>query len=379
MKLLLTADTVGGVWTHAMDLCRGLERFGVDVVLATMGAPLSHDQREQVHARRNVVLAESGYRLEWMPDAWRDVAAAGDWLITLERRVRPDVIHLNGYAHAALPWSAPVLLGAHSCVLSWWRAVHGCDAPPEWDTYRAAVAAGIAAADVVAAPTRALLSAIEEHYGRPRSAHVVANGTDIDRLQPAARDSAVHMPHSAPQPEPFVLAVGRVWDEGKNLRALAAAAQDIRWPVFVAGPDAGPDGERRPLHGVQQLGVLGARELGQWYARASIFVHPALYEPFGLAPLEAALSRTALVLGDIPSLREVWGDAAVFVPPSDPAAIAAAVNGLAADPAALRRCADAVAQRARSLTVRRMAAAYCALYRSLLPGDRHAAEAVACA
>ena len=35
----------------------------------------------------------------------------------LERRLRPDVVHLNGYTHGALPWRAPVLVVGHSCVL----------------------------------------------------------------------------------------------------------------------------------------------------------------------------------------------------------------------------------------------------------------------
>ena len=63
------------------------------------------------------------------------------------------------------------------------------------------------------------------------------------------------------------------------------------------------------------LGRLSAGELADWYARAAIYALPARYEPFGLSALEAALSGCALVLGDIPSLREIWGDAALFVPP----------------------------------------------------------------
>ena len=48
--------------------------------------------------------------------------------------------------------------------------------------------------------------------------------------------------------------------------------------------------------------------------RAAIYALPARYEPFGLSILEAALSGCALVIGDIPSLREIWADAALFVP-----------------------------------------------------------------
>jgi glycosyltransferase involved in cell wall biosynthesis len=54
-----------------------------------------------------------------------------------------------------------------------------------------------------------------------------------------------------------------------------------------------------------------------WLRRASIYAFPARYEPFGLSVLEAAMSGCALVLGDIPSLRELWDGAAYFVPPAD--------------------------------------------------------------
>ena len=57
-----------------------------------------------------------------------------------------------------------------------------------------------------------------------------------------------------------------------------------------------------------------------WLRRATIFALPARYEPFGLSALEAGLAGCALVLGDIP-MREVWHDAAMFVPPEQPAAL----------------------------------------------------------
>ena len=63
-------------------------------------------------------------------------------------------------------------------------------------------------------------------------------------------------------------------------------------------------------------------------AASAIYALPARYEPFGLSALEAGLCGCALVLGDIPSLREVWGDAAVFVDPHDAQALAKALNCL---------------------------------------------------
>jgi glycogen synthase len=369
MKVLMTTDTVGGVWSYAVTLCRALERHGVDVVLATMGATLSPGQRDAVRSCRNVHVEESTYRLEWMADPWADVAAAAEWLLRIEGATRPDVIHLNGYAHAALPWSAPTLVVAHSCVLSWWHAVHGCEAPPEWDRYRSAVAAGIGAADMLVAPTRAALDAITADTGLPAQWRVLPNGCDNEALPLGTRDGFGRYARHRTLPAPVVLAAGRLWDEAKNLRTLSAAAPLMKWPLCVAGSDLHPSGERRPLHGVNHLGVLTPAAMRRWHDRASIFVHPALYEPFGLAPLEAALARTALVLGDIATLREVWGDAAVYVAPDDAAGIADAVNRLAGDPVRLAERAEAARRRARTMTARTMAAGYAAAYHELRAGS----------
>src|SRR5829696_7836189 len=98
-KVLMTADTVGGVWTYALELIRGFAPHGVCVALATMGAPLSRDQWSEINELSNVRVFESGFRLEWMDDPWRDVAAAGKWLLNIAERFNPDVIHLNSYAH----------------------------------------------------------------------------------------------------------------------------------------------------------------------------------------------------------------------------------------------------------------------------------------
>src|SRR4051812_44792716 len=132
MKLLMTTDTVGGVWTYAIELASALQSKGVEIILATMGAPLNADQNAQAHALPNLHIVESNFKLEWMQDPWEDVRAAGRWLLHLEEHFRPDIVHLNGYAHAALPFAAPIVCVAHSCVVSWWQAVKGEAAPPSW-------------------------------------------------------------------------------------------------------------------------------------------------------------------------------------------------------------------------------------------------------
>jgi glycosyltransferase involved in cell wall biosynthesis len=105
--------------------------------------------------------------------------------------------------------------------------------------------------------------------------------------------------------------------------------------------------------------------MARWLGWASIYCLPARYEPFGLSALEAALAGCALVLGDIPSLREVWGDAAVFVPPNEPPALRQALQQLIHDPARRTQLATAARARAARYGPQRMADAYLSAYRHL--------------
>ena len=156
-KVLMTADTVGGVWTFSTELAAALEKKGVQVFLATMGAPLNRDQISDTKKIPGMEVFESGFRLEWMQDPWENVRLAADWLLGLERYLGPDMIHLNGYSHGSLPFRAPAVITGHSCVLSWWEAVKGDSAPREWDRYREEVKRGLTGAKAVAAPTKAML------------------------------------------------------------------------------------------------------------------------------------------------------------------------------------------------------------------------------
>jgi glycosyltransferase involved in cell wall biosynthesis len=351
--VLMTADAAGGVWMYALELAAHLARLGVRTTLATMGEPLRAAQRAQARAVPGLKLAEGDFKLEWMEDPWRDLATAGDWLLGLEERECPDVVHLNGYTLSPLAWHAPRVVVGHSCVLSWWQAVLGERAPAKYDRYRRAVARGLRAADVVVSPTRSMLRSLRDHYGAPARARVIPHGVSAERAAVGRK-------------EPFVLAAGRIWDQAKNLGALAAVAPHLAWPVYLAGSEDPPEGARRRPAGVRSLGWVEPQALRGWMARASIYAFPARYEPFGLSVLEAALSGCALVLGDIPTLREVWADAAVYVPPDDGQALLDQIERLIASPLERHSLAVAARSRAAAFTAERMARRYVALYRELV-------------
>ena len=356
MRVLMTADTVGGVWTYALELARALAAHGVEVSLATMGAPLSREQREEAGRIPSLGVFRSDFKLEWMEDPWCDVNEAGEWLLHLEKRLRPDIVHLNGYAHGALPWNAPKLVVGHSCVLSWWMAVKGEAAPATWERYRFEVTRGLHAADLVIAPTQAMLNALDQFYGPLPESRVVFNGRDPTLFTPGVK-------------EKFVFTAGRLWDEAKNIAALERIAARLPWPLYIAGEEKHPDSgsNRAEQHGnVHALGRLSNQALASWFARASVYALPARYEPFGLSALEGALAGCALVLGDIHSLREVWGEAAIFVSPDDAGALRDTLEELMIDNARRKEMASRARHRALQFSPQRMAKGYLAAYFDLL-------------
>ena len=355
-RILMTADTVGGVWTYALELARALGKYDIDVAIATMGPEPTRAQCEQASAIRNVDLFHGNYKLEWMQNASADVRVAGEWLLSLENRLQPDVVHLNGYAHGALPWNSPKVVVGHSCLYSWWRAVREGDPPAEWKQYKTAVQRGLRAADLVIAPTQVMLNALDENY--PGSikgkARVIPNGLDAEVFSPALKQK-------------FVFTAGRLWDEAKNMETLTGVAWQLPWAVCLAGE------KRSAESGVSvdlkdncyALGKLPAETMRRWYACAGIYTLPARYEPSGLTVLEAALSGCALVLGDIESLRENWHEAAIFVNPLDRLALRDVLFRLISNETFRQRLGRAAREHALKFNSDRMAEQYLDAYTDL--------------
>ena len=112
--------------------------------------------------------------------------------------------------------------------------------------------------------------------------------------------------------------------------------------------------------------MLFRSQLRQLYSRASIYAATSRYEPFGLAPLEAALSRCAIVANDIPTLHEVWGDAALYFERNNAVALSETLTRLDADAALLTEYSNRAYQRAlQRFTTERMVDDYMTLYADL--------------
>ncbi|MCP8938940.1 glycosyltransferase family 4 protein [Alsobacter sp. SYSU M60028] len=356
-RLLMTTDAVGGVWTYALDLARGLAAHGTETILAVLGPEPDAAQEAAARAIPGLRLARTGLPLDWTATDRAEVAHAGARLAALAGEVEADLVQLHAPALAAgAAFPVPCLGVHHSCLATWHRAVKGDAALPEDFRWRVEMAAdGLRAVDAVVAPSAAFARAVAEAYGLRRPPAVARNGR-----APPPRSDAPAGTH-----ELFALTAGRLWDEGKDVATLDRAAARLAWPVLAAGPLRAPHGGEAALRHARALGPLGEAEMRLWLRDAPVFASAALYEPFGLGVLEAAQAGCALVLSDIPTFRELWDGAALFAPPRDDAAFAQALDAVLRDEALRATLAAKAGRRARRYTVEAMAGRMARLHAAL--------------
>ncbi len=343
-RVFLSSDAVGGVWTYSHDLARELSARGATVTLALLG-PVADD----LPTPPGMAVLRTGLLLDWTAADPAALADAGTRLAAIAREAAPDIVHLHAPALlAAGEWPRPAVTVAHSCVATWWRAVRCGALPADLAWRHAATAAGLRRADLVLAPSQAFADDLRAVHGARLAVQVVLNGSD-------PTTSAAATPSRA------VLAAGRLWDEGKGMAALDAAAALLDAPVLAAGAVAGPNGVEIQLRHMQPLGALSSAALRARMAATKVFASPSCYEPFGLAVLEAAQAGMTLVLADIPSFRELWDGCAIFADPRDPAGFAAALRAALDGSGAL-----GAQERARRYTLAGMVDATLAAHRGVL-------------
>lgn len=352
VRLLLATDAVGGVWFYSLELARALAPLGVEAVLAVMGPSPSPKQRA---AAKGIRLIDTGLALDWLAKGIAPLRQAGRRLAALARAEGADLIQTpSGALLAYGAFDTPVIAVQHSCLASWWRTVRGSALPDDFRWRADLTRAGLQAADAVVAPSAAFATVTADLYGLEQ-VRAIHNGRSLHVL-PAA-------------PDDCVFTAGRLWDEGKDLATLDRAAAQLTVPVHAAGPVEGPNGAAIGFRAIHALGELDPVEVAARLAHRPIFVSSALYEPFGLAVLEAAAAGCPLILSDIPTFRELWDGTALFVAPGDSDGFAGAIETLVGNDLERDRLGRAARERARRFTPRRMAEGMAAIYARLTRGN----------
>ncbi|MGG7539028.1 MULTISPECIES: glycosyltransferase family 4 protein [Rhizobium] len=346
-RVLMTVDAIGGVWRYAMDLGAALKSNNIEVVFAGLGPFPADDKVAEAGRVGKLVWLDAP--LDWTAQTEEAVAEVPRLIADLARREQADLLHLNLPSQAAgMQTNLPIAVVCHSCVVTWFAAVRGREVPPDWQWQYRLNQEGFACADTVIAPSHSHARAMEAAYGTIGNLQVVHNASALAVSDEPKQD--------------FVLAAGRWWDDGKNGAVLDDAAAMTRWTVAAAGATTGPNGQNMRFRHADHRGELSHERMSALTRQAAIVASPSLYEPFGLAALEAARAGAALVLSDIPTYREIWDGAALFADPHRPDVFADAFNSLAGDPqqrAALGRKARA---RSAGFSVKAQAEAMRSIY-----------------
>ncbi|MEE4208573.1 MAG: glycosyltransferase family 1 protein [Parvularcula sp.] len=219
-----------------------------------------------------------------------------------------------------------------------------------------------------------------------------ATAEEVRSLHGSAADDRLHVVHSGvsapffvdpgrealqglvlpPNGVPFILTAGKI-SPRKNVQGVIAslkiAMQDIPHHLVVTGGDGWDmeqitallDNEtlRRRVH---MVGYVSDEALRALYRRAAMYLHPSLYEGFGLTLLEAMAGGTPVITSNLSSLPEIAGDAALLVDPNNPEAIADAVLTLAQDADLASRLRQSGRARAEQFTWARTAKQMHAIY-----------------
>jgi glycosyltransferase involved in cell wall biosynthesis len=205
-----------------------------------------------------------------------------------------------------------------------------------------------------------MLDALARHFRLPLEQAVIFNGRSVASSKAVAR--ALQS-----------ITVGRIWDEGKDIGLLREVTSPI--PMLVAGESEryGSGPAESEWGDIKFLGALSQRQVLDIFRRSAIYICTSVYEPFGLAPLEAALCGCAVLARDLPSLKEVWGDHALYF--RDAPSLSQLLHQLHDDSHLLRERQRQSAARASFFSAERMAHAYLALYRRLCAQPTAASDA----
>lgn len=326
--LAVSPERPGGDVSYVLEMVRRLPAIDPATEWVMFALP---------RARRLIGDLPSNTRLVSCAVPHRSIAARALWeqtaLVPVAMRQRLDVLFAPvnvlpvGYpdrtlltVHEAEPFMPDSRIPAP--LLAWWRVMRTLSARR---------------ADRMLTVSDAARQQVVRWMGvSSRRLHVVHLGVDLDRFSASAGSGRHPLDGAA-----YILWVGRPYPR-KNLGTLLDAFAVLRRKgrrerLVLIGPAGWNEAGLRSRitnefesGSVLRLPTMWA-ELPRWYAHAQVFALPSTQETFGLPVLEAMACGTPVVAGDIPALREVGGQAALYVQPDRAADLAQALLHLLTD------------------------------------------------
>jgi glycosyltransferase involved in cell wall biosynthesis len=306
---------IGGSERHLLTLLPALAERGVDVTLVGLDDPAGAPEPFYEALRVPAVRLENP----------RDLDPALLVRLTRElRALRPEIVHTH-LVHADVYGGVAARLAGAKLV----STKHNDD-PFRAGPFRYAERALAAASAAVVTITESLGRYNVERVGLPaRKVTTIHYGLDA-----LPEPWGGNPPDVVPADARVVLAVARlVPQKGLDVAVAALGRVRERHPntvLVVLGE--GPERERLRADGVHLLGRVP--DVAAWLRRAELLVHPARWEGFGLALLEAMLAELPVVATRVSSIPEIVvdGETGLLVPPDDPDALADALLRVLDDP-----------------------------------------------
>lgn len=332
--LYLIPGETGGREIYARELVAAMRAPELELVAFVnrdVGAGLAGELGDDVRAV--VVPVSARNRAQW---------ALGELLLVslAARRARVQVLH--SMANFAPAWGHfRRVVTIHDLQ---YRAVPELLSPPARAATHALMSLAARRADRIIAVSSAGRDEIVAGLGiAPERIDVVPNG---GRAAPPSPDPAGVRERYGLGQRQVALAVATNLPH-KNLPALidalALIAPELRPVLMIGGHGTTDEGLRGKVEDaglvddVRLLGALSTTALDALYSAADCLVLSTLHEGFGLPVLEAMMRSLPVVCSDLPALREVAGDAALFFDPHAPAQIAARMQEVLGDENLARR------------------------------------------
>lgn len=360
-----------GVARYAHEVYEAVTRYSPDIHVTPVATWSDRDQKELYRLKENTGLKILPWGRRWTPLSWTllNGPPIERWL-----DVPVDLVHVVALGFR-VSTRKPLVVTVHDI---------GPMTHPEFfsDTQmwimKRSMHQVIHQAAAIICVSQATANELQNYAGMDlsRRIHVVHEGVDEQLFKRPNIESLRLLSTLPVDGVPIILTAGKI-SPRKNvsrvIQAFSRLCDEIPHHLVLVG-GSGWDAEEvtrqindpRVAGRVHSLGYVTDEQLHALYHRASVYVHPSLFEGFGLTVLEAMAAGCPVVTSNVFSLPEVAGDAAILVDPQNVDAIANAIQTICKDEAIAQDLARRGIARARTFTWKRCAEQVSEIYRGVV-------------
>lgn len=359
-----------GVARYAREVFHAVGQVASDIELTPVATWSDRDSAGVKRLSEQTGLRIAGWGRRWTPLAWTLL----DWP-PIERWLdfSPDLVHVVALGFR-VSTRKPLVVTVHD-IGPLTHPQFFSETKP-WILKRS-VQQAIDQAVAIICVSQATANELQTYAGRDLSGrlHVVHEGVSEEMFQSPPIGVLQDLSELPEADVPLILTAGKISPRKNVSRVIQAFTQLQReiphHLILVGGSGWDADEVARQIDDpavagrVHSLGYVTDEQLRALYHRASVYVHPSLFEGFGLTVLEAMAAGCPVVTSNVFSLPEVAGDAAILVDPYSVDAIAEGIRTVCSDDEIRTRLKRHGRKRANEFTWKRCAEQVAAIYRGV--------------